>query len=157
MKNRDGLIVMGDLLGWNWWRWSHCDGWPTLMEDGDGLIITGDLPGWNRWWSHDDEWPTWMEDGDSFNVISDLFRWNWWRWSHCDGWPTRWKMRWSHYNGWPSQMKLVIVSLWQVTYPEAIGDGLIAYSRLSAMISTCIVYQVWPCPQVWCLIHREEV
>jgi hypothetical protein len=47
---------MGDLPRWKmmvllWWvtypdgRWSHCDGWPTQMED-NGLIMMGDLPRW---------------------------------------------------------------------------------------------------------------
>ena len=27
--NEDGLVVMGDLPRWEWWRWSHCNGWPT--------------------------------------------------------------------------------------------------------------------------------
>jgi hypothetical protein len=71
---KDGLIMMGDLPRWNDqnMNWSHCDGWPTQMEDG-GLIVIGDLP----------------RKSGGLIVMGDLPKERWW--SHCDGRPTQMK------------------------------------------------------------------
>ena len=98
-------------------KWFHCYGWPTQMEDG-GLIMMDDLPKWKKWWSYYDGWPTQMKNKKR---------------SHYNGWPTQLKSkRRSHCNGRPTQMednglimmgdlprcKLIMVSLWWVTYPD---------------------------------------
>jgi len=40
---------MGDLPKWKKYeKWSHCNGWPTKVEDEseDSLIVMDDLPKW---------------------------------------------------------------------------------------------------------------
>jgi hypothetical protein len=123
-----------------WWttypntKWSHCDGWPTQMQD--DLITTGDLPKCNRW-------PTQMQDG--LIVMGDLPKWKkgrvvsfWWvtysgeEWPHYNGWPTQVKKNreWSHFNRWPTQVKKIENGLILMGDLPRKNDGLIVMGDL---------------------------
>ena len=75
-SERNDKIGLESALPKNWGlrRTLKKDGWPTKVKNNDGLIVMGDLP------------RKYNEDG--LVVMGDLPRWEWWRWSHCNGWPT---------------------------------------------------------------------
>jgi hypothetical protein len=100
-KNNCEKLSSFSFFYWVFFKWSHCNGWPTRWKkiQRKGLIIMGDHPSKNN-------------EEKGLIVMNDLPT----KGSHCNGWPTKKKRRGlivmgdlpkkgSHCNGWSIQVE----------------------------------------------------